>query len=790
MGVDVPLAFRVVEVAVEGVKDEAMKAFVAKASGLRLGQEVYIPGDPAFGEAVKALYRLNLFSDVKIVEKEREGRRIRLLIRVKEEPRLAGFTYDGVSEKDRRELERVIPLFPGSRVRHGDLDIAKQAIRRFYQGKEYPLAKVSVETRSAGENAVSLAISVDRGPRVKVRTIKFEGNEHVDAGQLRSQMRETRTGSWWRFWKKAKFDPDAFPDDLNRIIAYYNEKGYFGARIVRDTTYIEVRDNKPERVIEITVHEGPRYRIRHIEWKGNSVFDGATLTRALGLSPGDWYNGRQIETRLFASPDGADIAGLYMNRGYLRFNVTPSARVVPGDSLDLHFDIVEGSVYSFGTVEITGNWDVKEHVIRRALTTVPGEPFSRAAVQESVTRLMQLGYFDPASLATGPDVRIDEDRRRVDLTYHVEESHRNPLSLGGNYTGALVFQIGLNLDNFSLRNAFKRSGWRPIPSGDGQRLALRVQASGRNFQQYSVDFTEPWFLHKPNPLGFSASFAHIADGFQSDINSAGSLSTWSLRTFHDHQIGRSVSYSAGVRYRYYNNQNWTRTLPLGRSHELVFSAGLLRNTQDHPIFPRRGMMAQLSVDVAPHLSRVQYHKWRFRGSFNQPLSRNQKVSLGLSADIGLIGSLTGKQVEFQRFMVGGSPFDSQGFDAFYGQEIVYLRGYPSRAIGPRDADGEAAGGRVMNKFTSELSVMMVQNPVMTIMPYVFFDAANAWSGLSDYNPRDLFTSTGLGFRMTLPMLGVVDINYGHNLDRYQPLGRHDGSRGWTFQFSLGRTFSF
>lgn len=790
MGVDVPLNFRVVELSVEGVTEAAMKAFVAKASGLRLGQQVLVPGDPAFGDAVKALYRLKLFSDVKIAEKEREGRQIRLVIQVKEEPRLSAFTYQGVSEKDQREIERRIPLFPGSRVRHDDEAHTRKIVQKYYETEGYPLADVTVKRNKMGPETVSLAIAVKRGPKVKVRAINISGNKRYSEGRLRGQMKETHTGSWWRFWRKAKFNPNTFPEDLARIIGFYNEEGYFDARIVHDTTYVEINGKKPERVIDITVFEGPRYHIRRVEWEGNTLYDDKALTRGLGLKPGDWYNGKKIETRLFASPDGADIAGLYMNRGYLRFKVTPSVRIVPGDSMDLHFDVVEGEVYTFGDVGISGNWNVKEHVIRRSLATVPGEPFSRAAVQQSVMRLMRLGYFDAASLANGPDIRIDEENRKVNLNYHVEESHRNPLSLGGNYTGALVFQIGLNLNNFSLRNLFKPSAWHPLPSGDGQHLSLRVQATGRNFQQYSLDFTEPWFRHKPNPLGFSGSFAHIADGFQSDINTRGSLDTWSLRTFHNHQLSRSLSYSTAVRYRYYSNQNWTRTLPLGRSHELVFSVGLVRNTLDNPTFPRRGTMAQFSVDLAPHISRVQYHKWRFRGAVNQPLTRNEKLSIGVTADLGFIGSLTGKEVEFQRFMVGGSPFDSQGFDTFYGQDIVYLRGYPSRTIGPRDMQGEAAGGRVMNKYTAELSMMMVQNQVVTMMPYVFFDAANAWSGLDEYRPKDLFRSTGFGLRMTLPMLGIVDFNYGYNLDRYQPLGSHDGQRGWTFQFTIGRTFGF
>jgi outer membrane protein insertion porin family len=174
-------------------------------------------------------------------------------------------------------------------------------------------------------------------------------------------------------------------------------------------------------------------------------------------------------------------------------------------------------------------------------------------------------------------------------------------------------------------------------------------------------------------------------------------------------------------------------------------------------------------------------------SWNVSLAK--KIALGVSTDFGYMGPITGDDVAFQRFVVGGSPFETQGVTDLFGRDIVYLRGYPIEAIGPR-RDETAVGGRILNKYTAELRWHALQTPQLTAVPYLFFDAANTWNDVDSFAPTDLFRSTGVGARFMLPMLGVVDLNYGYNLDPFTPIGSHDGTRGWTFQISLGRTFNF
>ena len=554
--------------------------------------------------------------------------------------------------------------------------------------------------------------------------------------------------------------------------------------------YVQDDGGPPEVIVELGVYEGPRYHIRHVTWEGNTVYPDEALTLALGFAPGDPYNNKKLEQNLHGNPRSTDVASLYYNRGYMRFNAQPTVSVAGNDSLDLHFDVFEGGVYTFGDVEVAGNLATKDHVIRRELYTTPGLTFSRDAIQESIRRLAHLNYFEQASLAMGPEIRVDDEARQVDLVYNVAETNNNPLSITGTYgqTG-LILQLGFTHNNFSLKNLFNTKAWRPLPTGDGQQLSMNLQTSGRTYQRYSLGFTEPWFRGRPTPLGFSLSHTRIKDDFFSDTDNDGTLRSTSARVFYDRRLNwpdDKFSLSTSLRYQHYNNDEWTESLPPGVSRELVSRIALTRNALDHPVFPTKGSLAQLSVEVAPPLPGfTQYHKWRLQTSWNTPLAK--KFSFGVSADFGYVGSLTGEEVDFQRFVVGGSPFETQGVGDLFGRDIVYLRGYPIEAIGPR-RDETAIGGRLLNKYSAEFRWHAVQTPQLTAVPYAFFDAANTWNDVGAYNPTNLFRSAGAGVRLMLPMLGLVDLSYGYNFDTFSPIGDHDGTRGWRFQFSLGRTF--
>ena len=785
-----PEIVEILGISVEGTSDEYTNSFIQQTSRLTVGQKLTLPGDPALGDAIRSIYRLSTYEDVQVLQERKVGTGVYLVIKVREVPKLKSYEFTGVKKGHAKDLQKEVPLITRGPVHESSIARSVQIIEDFYAKKGYPLTQVEVLRESHEDNTVSLNFKIDRGHKARVRSISVSGNEGLSDAAIVKAMK-TKPKKGWRFWRSGKLDQDEYDKDMGRILERYNEKGYYDAEVLRDSVYVKnASTGKPSIAIEIEVREGPQYHIRDITWEGNTLYSDAVLNERLGFLSGQTYNSKQLTENLYGAGKDDDVSSLYYNAGYMRFGVQPEI-TVDGDSLDLKFDVFEGDVYSLGTVEIAGNVKTNDHVVRRELTTVPGRTFSRSQIQESIRRLMQLNYFTQESLAGGPGIDIREESKTVDLKYNLEETGTDQLELSGTWGRfGLILQLRFSFNNFSAQNLFKKGAWNPLPAGDGQRLSVGIQTNGRRYQQYSLSFTEPWFKGKPRPVGFSTSFSKIS-GLQVIDDSGGRLLTFSQRVFFEQRLKRPdpwFSFSSTVGYQYYDNQDWISTLPSGVSQQVTFTQALTRNNTNHPLFPSVGSKFSLSLEIAPPIGNlIQYHKWRLSNSWNTPIMN--KVSFGLSADFGYIGSLDKRDVAFERFIVGGSPFETQGFLSFFGKDIVYLRGYPLGALGPRSESNDPFGGKILNKYTAELRWMAIQSEQLQAAPYMFIDAANAWDSFNSYNPTDVYRSAGFGMRFFLPILGMVEMAYGYNYDTFEPINsKHDGSKKWTFQFSLGQGF--
>lgn len=790
-----PESLEILGISVEGVDAPQMRSFIQQRSGLQPGESILIPGDQKLAEAIRNIYRLGTVSDVKILEERRVGNGVFLNIKVQEEPRLDEYSFSGLRKKGhRRDLRKDVPLLRGSPVRPADIERSRQVIIDYYKEKGHPTTTVDVVREEKSNNRVDLDFQVSVGPRVEIEELKITGAEAISSRKIRRKMKGTKQDAWWRLFKRATFDRAKFEEDIGKVIDMYNSQGYYDAHIARDTVYVRMKGDKPEMVVELDIHEGNRYHVRDIEWEGNTIYPDAVLSQRLGFQPGDVFNTNRLEQNLYQNAQNSDVSSLYMNRGYMAFRVNQTTRVVEGDSVDLHFDIFEGDVFNFGNIKIAGNAQTKDYVVRRELYTIPGQTFSRDFIQESIRRLMQLNYFTQESLAAGPGVDVNETDQTVDLTYNLEEGGASQLQLSGTWGRfGLVLQLGFQFNNFSSKDLFKKGAWRPIPSGDGQQLGINVQTNGRFYQQYSLSFTEPWFRGRPTPVGFSLSFSRLS-GSTFVGSTSGTLTTTSARVFYQRRLkwpDDKFSTSSAIRYQFYDNNDWSSALPDDISQEVTFQQSLTRNSTDHPFFPTTGSKLNLSAEIAPPIGDfTQYLKTRFNTSWNIPLFAQGKVALGFSSDFGYVMSITGDPVQFERFIVGGSPFETSGTFTFFGSDIIYMRGYPAGALGPREPDGTPSGGQILNKYTSELRFTAVQSQQLSAAPYLFMDAGNAWAGGRSYNPSELYRSAGFGARLFLPILGMIELAYGRNFDEFEPVNsRHNGSKRWYFQFTIGQGFN-
>ena len=784
-------------------------------TGLSVGQEVRIPG-PDIPRAIKNLWRLRLFTNVSIEEEKTIGDVIFLIIRVEERPRFLRHSFTGAKQGRHDDLNEEVNRYivRGGIVTEDAKVNAAEAIRNYYVEKGYLDATVSVEEipDTTRPNSVRLLFDIDRNDRVKIADINILGNDDVKARKLRKQLKETNEKR--KLFKSSKFQPELYEDDKDAMIAYYNTLGYRDARVLDDSIY---RNDDGQLVIDIRVNEGNQYYFRDISWKGNSIYDDETLARVLAIEKGDVYNEEELQSRLSFSQDNADVSSLYMDNGYLFFNVDPIEVAIDGDSIDLEMRIFEGPQATIDKVVINGNDRTHEHVIRREVFTRPGQKFSRSDIIRSQRQIIGLGYFNQETL--GIETPVNPDRGTVDIIYTVEEKPSDQLELSAGWGGrrGVIGTLGVTFNNFSLRNLFNREAWHPLPQGDGQRLSLRAQTNGRFYQSYNASLTEPWLGGKrPTSLSVSAFYNKYDFGTEAlprkliIQQAAISLGT-RLRWPDDNFVFRS-----GINLQTLTLNNWgelfttdqNEQVTTGNYNNFSFQFSLARTTATDPIYPKQGSNIELSLqatppyrslgirdnpnlleDVEERFRYVEYHKWRLNAEWYTPLSSNEKLVLKTQAKIGYLGAYDDAVgvSPFERFQLGGDGVNNQQF-AFAGVDIISLRGYeiedlPNNFITTQTGAARKIATPIFSKYTVELRYPLSLNPSSTIFVLAFAQGGNAWRTARDWNPFDLKRSVGLGARVFLPMFGTLGFDWGYGFDK-DKLRTENGNLS-TFNIILG-----
>ena len=624
-------------------------------------------------------------------------------------------------------------------------------------------------------------------------------------------------------FSSAKFDSKKFTSDLDNILEYYNTLGYRDAVILKDTVY---HTKKGDLNIDIKLSEGRRYYFGNISWRGNTKYGDSILTTILGIRKGDIYNMDILNKKLGknAGPEGGDISGLYQDDGYLFFRTDPVETAVYNDTIDFEIRIVEGPQATIKNVRIAGNDRTKEYVIRRELRTIPGEKFSRTDLVRSNREIAQLNYFNQEKIQINP-VPNPEDGT-VDINYTVEEKSSDQLELSAGWGGVigLTGTLGVSFNNFSIRNIWKKSAWDPLPMGDGQKLSIRVQSNGKAFRSYNFSFTEPWFGGKKrNGLTFSIyntkygqTYNPTTGLYDPNYSSKSSITTTGATIALAKQLkwpDDFFSLTTALSFTRYNLNNYAIdpvNLPgftTGDAHNLNVKFTLLRSSVDQPLFPRTGSSFMASLQVTPPYTLIdknivtsvnpyewiEYHKWRFNGEWYTPIGkpggaeRNKQFVLKTSVKLGYLGRYNSNlQISpFERFQVGDAGLSNQF--ALLGYDIIAHRGYPvynnsDPKINP-DQQSTRQYFTIFNKYTMELRYPLSLNPSSTIYALGFFEAANGWYSMKDYNPFQLRRSVGLGMRFFLPMFGLLGFDYGIGIDRLN--GTNTLKDAARFTFMLG-----
>jgi outer membrane protein insertion porin family len=598
-------------------------------------------------------------------------------------------------------------------------------------------------------------------------------------------MKDTKQKGIFTIFKRSKFTETSFEKDKEALLTKFNKVGLRDAVIEFDTV---LKLDEKNLVIKIKINEGNKYYFGNIEWLGNSKYRSSYLDTILGIKKGDLYNKTLLETRLNGSPEGRDISSLYMDRGYLFFNVFPVETNVTNNQINYQIRIIEGKEARNGTITIRGNNKTSDHVIIREIRTKPGDLFNKADIMRTQRELSQLGFFNDQAFQVNP--LPNPTKGTVDIEYVVEEKSSDQIELSGGYGGAsantgprIIGTLGLTFNNFSTKKIFKKNAWAPLPGGDGQRLSIRAQSNGSFFQSYTFSFTEPWLGgKKPNSLSYWINHTAISNGkFLRSNPSYSGVGISGTGIGLQRRLKWPDDYFTNyyeLSYQYYDVMNYSvfPNLPKGYANDIAFKYVIQRSSVSAPIYPQSGSNFSLTMkgtlpyslfedkDYSNSTSQerykyLEYFKVKFTGEWYLPLSPNKKLILMPRFGFGFMGAYNNAKgvTPFDRFTMGGSGLT--GIGQIGGREIIALRGYEDQTI------TSFGGDPIIAKYTLELRYPISLNPSATFYAMVFAEGGNTFPSFQKFNPFNVKKTAGVGIRVFLPMFGMLGLDYGLGFDK-------------------------
>ncbi len=835
----VPRTYEIAGIEITGA-DGYSDQNILNYSGLNVGDRLEIPGDE-WNAIAKRFWRQQLFSKIQIKITKIYGDKAWVEFALRPQPRISEIHYYGVKKGERDDLQERLQLMKGNQITQNIINRATDIIKGYFSGKGFGNADVKIEQREdlSHENEMIIDIYVDKHDKIKVHKIYIDGNEALNDRAVKGAMKKTNeNGNILNLFKQKKFVESDYQDDLNRIIQKYNEKGYRDAKIISDS--VAKYDEKKVDVY-ITLEEGQKYYIRDINWVGNTIFSSDDLSNYLGVYPGEVYNQKLLNKRMTEDDDA--VSNLYMDRGYLFFNLVPIERNIKGDSIDLEMRLFEGPQARINKVIINGNDRLYEKVIRRELRVKPGELFSKSDLMRSAREIAMTGHFNPENMDIRPEP--DEENGTVDILFNLESKANDQveLSFGWGQTG-VIGKASLKFTNFSIKNLFNPGSYKGlIPQGEGQTFTISAQTNAKYYQAYSISFLDPWFGGKrPNSLSVSAWYSR-----QTGINSSYYNSNWSnpylyggygygygygsssdyyqnsIENAYDpnkflQMIGVTIGFGkrlswpddmftlqADLSYQWYNLKNWEYLYYMnnGVSNSITLGLTLSRNSIDNPLYTRSGSMFSLNFQATPPISLFDNSDWEKLYKENTTESKKKLYKWieywKLRFKSRTYTPLTDPNGQWTLVLMTRADFGLLGsynkwrkspFETFYvgGDGMTGSYTYATETVGLRGYDNGqftpwGKEGYAYTRFGMELHFPFMLQPTSTIYGLAFVEGGNSWTEVKNFAPFNMKRSAGAGVRIYLPMVGMMGIDWAYGFDTVY--GTKGGSH---FHFVLGQEF--
>ncbi len=742
------------------------------------------------------LWKSGLLENAKI-EVERSSAGVTLVVTIEERPIVKEIDFVGNKKVTTSQIkdalkEAKVEIHGGAPLSVREVAHARAAIAEFYQSQGFRSATVDFRIDDLTKMEKKVVFLIDEGEKVKIESISFTGNPHVSAQALRNVMHKTKVATWWRlFSEDTVYSQANYEADVESIKGLYQSKGYKDI-VVKDAildVYVanpKAAPTKIKRRVRITVPivEGEKFytnsvQITRVQQNGQpadppepTVFPAKILLKQFWeLPPGSVLNRDRLVEALAA------IESMYKTRGYIYWFADPVYKEVGKDRVDIDVKIFEGDRYYLGRLEVQGNTQTRDKVIRREFALDEGDVMDMEAIKKSITKISQLGYF---KLGEEPQFGVRAEEKKVDIVLKGQEASRNEIQFGAGYSG---FDGFFGQFSFQTRNFL----------GRGEVLGASAQL-GKVSKFFDLSYTIPWFLDRNQTVG--ASLYNRDQNYQSvqEKTHGGTL-------FYGRGIGLFDSVSLLYSYEGITANYPVRSAPIPPGQPIppqkfVETTGTTSsitpsyrwNSFNDPINPTKGFKLFAAVQVAPDFlgGANAFLRPTLGATYFLPLRFPRNAVLGLNAEIGYVVPISGTPLQvYQRFQLGGE----QSMRGFSQGAVVPL--HPKTNQVYTDDLGRILGG---NKFF----VVNVEYQFLTIGPatlLAFVDFGQNYYDTQSFDLTNLRAATGLELRIFLPIFQApLRFIYAINLDPIQPLDQYGfpvsylAEKPSGFFFSIGRTF--
>jgi outer membrane protein insertion porin family len=759
------------DIRIENVENAVLdESFVKAYTSLRAGQEIESEAElnAAVAHDVDTLRRSERFSYVRAVV-EQDGDQFTLVYKVASRFRLRQIDISGAEGIGNRKIKKQLELELGDYVDEALVGEKARKVEAYCRKNKYPDASIGWELKpDASTGAADLLLKVSEGEKLRVKSIRFEGDRlasdsfwrrlvpnifpskrttsRYEPRDLRKVMQQKKT--WWITPWFGAYKPEMKETDLAAIRKFYMDRGFLDVK-VEGPELKPLGDGKLELVYRI--QEGVKYQIGAISFDGNALYETSELEKQVKLQSG------AVASRTAIDEAAAAVNRYYGNRGYIRNDVQPVISTDPETkTAAIRFNVHEGELAHINEVDIRGNEKTRDEVMRRELAVYPGELFNQQKVETSEIRLKNLGYFETVTSSYAP---AEEGTNTYDLAFKVKEKAMGSFLIGAGFSSvdSLVGFAELSHGNFDIKR------WPPV--GDGQKMKVRVQA-GTERNDLEVSFVEPWFRDRKLALGqdlYYRSASYYSDQF--DLQTLGSKTSLTKPIFDPFTRG-SVSYAL----EQFTVDNVVTSAPPeiikdeGDHLKSTIGAGISRDTRDQFYIPTRGNFSSAGVELSGFGGDQETYMLEAKSS--QFWTVLDDHVFNLKGEIRTVDSWgTGDVPIYDKLFLGGPRT---------------IRGFEYRDVSPRsiDGSGEPIGGLSSWYATAEYTVPLWSK----IRGAVFYDIG-AVSEKSFDLAADINSSYGVGVRIDLPMFPLrLDYAIPHIADE-----NNDGGGG-QFSFLLGYSF--